>query len=104
MDWVSIAKYFVVSPQIMRITPGALKRGGGGTQDGRTYWAPGVNIGELPSLGMGFLRPLAPLRATPVACFGLVAPREGVHQTRDGGKHQPKDGSLRRPCRAGNIS
>jgi hypothetical protein len=25
MDWVSIAKYFVVSPQIMRITPGALK-------------------------------------------------------------------------------
>jgi hypothetical protein len=29
------AKYFVVPPQILRITPGALKRGGGGTQDGR---------------------------------------------------------------------
>jgi hypothetical protein len=95
---LSAAKYFVVSPQILRITPGALKRGGG-TQDGRT----GDPIGSL-ELTLGGPRwalvsqiPLRPLRATPVACFGLVAHCEGAHQTRDGGKHQPKDGSLRRP-------
>ena len=48
--------------------------------------------------------PLGPHRAMPVRFFGLVAHREGAHQTRDGGKHEPKDGSLRRPRRAGNIS
>ena len=27
IDWVLVAKYFVVPPQLLRITPGALKRG-----------------------------------------------------------------------------
>jgi hypothetical protein len=59
IDWVLVAKYFVVPPQILRITPGALKRGGG-TQDGHA----GDPIGSLeltfagvPSLGIGFPDP-----------------------------------------------
>jgi hypothetical protein len=73
-----VAKYFVVPPQLLRITPGALKRGSGGIQDGRT----GDPIGRLEltfagvaSLGIGFPGTSRTTSSNAGQVLGLVAHR-----------------------------